>query len=63
MGRAGHYLHIGHRLQGYLAHQLPPPQDHRRALGIGLLKGPEEWQFLMSEVTLYGRVIGGCVVL
>ena len=40
-------------LQGYLAHKkLPPPQDHRRALGIGLLQGPRRRQFLMSEVPL-----------
>ena len=28
----------GSKLQGYLAHRkLPPPQDHRRALGMTLL--------------------------
>ena len=38
--------------QGYLAHKkLPPtPQDFRRALGVGLLQGPRERLFLMSEV-------------
>ena len=41
-------------VQGYLAHKkLPPPQDFRRALGIGLLQGPWRRQFLMSEVPLY----------
>jgi hypothetical protein len=39
---------------GYLAHkELPPPQDHRRAIGIGLLHGPRRRRFLMSEVPLY----------
>ena len=38
-------------LQGYLAHKKPPPpQDHHRALGVGLLLGPRESRFLMSEV-------------
>ena len=28
-------------IQGYLAHKKhPPPQDHHRSLGIGVLKGP-----------------------
>ena len=41
-------------LQGYFAHQkTPPPQDHPRALGIGLQEGPRGEGFLMSEVTLY----------
>ena len=31
----------------------PPPQDHRRALGIFLLKGLTGKRFLMSEVPLY----------
>ena len=31
----------------------PPPEDHRRAIGIGLLQGPMEERFLMSEVPLY----------
>ena len=36
------------QLQGYLAHQkLPPPRDHRRALGIGLLQDPRGVQFLL----------------
>jgi len=40
-------------LQGYLTHtNLPPPYDHRRALGIGLLQGPRRGVFLMSEVPL-----------
>jgi len=30
-----------------------PPQDHRRAIGIGLLEGPMGRRFLMSEVPLY----------
>ena len=30
-----------------------PPQDHHRALGIVLLKGPRDALFLMSEVPLY----------
>jgi len=30
----------------------PPPQDHRRALGTGLLKGPRRRKFPMSEVPL-----------
>ena len=29
-----------------------PPQDHYKALGIVLLKGPREALFLMSEVPL-----------
>ena len=38
-------------IQGYLAHKkLPPPWDHRGALGIALLYGPRGAQFLMSEV-------------
>ena len=40
-------------LQGYLAHKKhPPPQDHPRSLGIGLLYGPRRRQFLVSEVPL-----------
>ena len=40
-------------LQGYLAHKkVPPPPDHRRALGIVLLYGPRRKQFFMSEVPL-----------
>ena len=31
----------------------PPPYDHRRALGIGLLYGPMGGAFLVSEVPLY----------
>ena len=39
----------------------PPPWDHRRALGIVLLKGPVGTLFRMIEVTLwaYWRVIEG----
>ena len=38
-------------LQGYLAHKKrPPPEDHRRALGI---VGARMRWFLMSEVPLY----------
>ena len=41
------------RLQGYLAHKKsPPPRDHHRAPGIGILLGPRESRFLMSEVRL-----------
>ena len=41
-------------VQGYLAHKkLPPrPQNHHRALGIGLLQGPRGGQFIMGEVPL-----------
>jgi len=40
-------------LHGYLAHKKhPPPQDHHRSLGIGLLEGPTAGVFLMSEVPL-----------
>ena len=46
-----------HRLQGYLAHKkLPPPKDHHRSLGIGLLYGPRAGPFLMSEVPLKAQV-------
>jgi hypothetical protein len=37
-----------------LMRNCPPPWDHRRALGIGLLKGARLRWFLMSEVPLYG---------
>ena len=41
-------------IQGYLAHQkLQPPQDHHRALGIGLLQGPRRKQFFMREEPAY----------
>ena len=30
-----------------------PPQEHRRILGLGLLQGPREGLFLMSEVPLH----------
>ena len=41
-------------LQGYLAHKKhPPPQDHHRFLGIGLLQGSTGGGVLMSEVPLY----------
>ena len=54
-------------IQGFFAKKKQPPpydhhrapQDHRRALGIGLLQGPRRRKFLMSEVLLYflsGRV-------
>jgi hypothetical protein len=37
----------------YFTHKkLPPPQDHCRVLGIGLLKGERMRQFLMSEAPL-----------
>ena len=40
-------------VQGYLAHKKqPPPEDHHRSLGIGLLQGPTGGVFLMSEVPL-----------
>ena len=43
----------GRALQGYLAHQKhPPPQNHHRSLGIGLLQGHTGGVFLMSEVPL-----------
>ena len=46
-------------LLGYLAHKKePPPQDHRRALGMVLLYGPRGALFLMSEVPLYSRDSG-----
>ena len=39
-------------IQSHLAHKKPsPPQDHHRALGIGLL-GPRGVRFLVSEVPL-----------
>ena len=37
----------------------PPPKNHRRTLGIVLLKGPRRGVFLMSEVPLQGV---GCKV-
>ena len=45
-------LHVsGVGIQGYLAHKtLPPPSDHRRALGMVLPHGPRRGLFLMSEV-------------
>ena len=36
-----------------LIRNCPPPQDHCRSLGIGLMKGPRGLLFLMSEVPLY----------
>ena len=40
-------------LQGYLAHENPPPpQDYPRPLGTGLLSGPSRTRFLMSKVPL-----------
>jgi len=46
--------HLSREIQGYLAHKKtpPPPKDHHRALGIGLLSGPRGERFLMSEVSL-----------
>jgi len=45
---------VGHeQLQGYLAHKKqPPPFDHHRSPGIGLLQGPTGRGVLMSEVPL-----------
>ena len=41
------------RVQGYLAHKkVPPPQDHRRALGIVLLYRPEWGVGSMNAVPL-----------
>ena len=50
-----HGLHPNPRtLQGYLAYQKPPTHlEQHRALGIGLLYGPEGGLFLMSQVPLY----------
>ena len=46
-----------HIRQGYLAHKKrPPPQEHHRSLGIGLLKGPTGGVFVMSKVPLYVKV-------
>ena len=49
-------------IQGYLAHEkLSPPQDHHRALGMVLLKGPRGGGALMSEVQGYlGHTEQGC---
>ena len=42
------------RLQRYLAHKKhPPPYDHHRFLGIGLLYGPTGGLLLMREVSTY----------
>jgi hypothetical protein len=35
------------------AKKRPPPKDRRRAIGIGLVKGPRVGRFLLSEVPLY----------
>ena len=44
-------------LEEYLAHQeKQPPSDHHRPLGIGILQGPREGRFRMSEVPLYGAL-------
>ena len=49
----------GYGLQGYFAHkEHPPPPDHHRSLGIGLLYGPEGGVLLMSEVPLFGLCFG-----
>ena len=48
-GPARSYMRTGVPRSRKLA---PPPQDHRRALGIGLLHGLRGWRFLMSEVPL-----------
>jgi len=39
-----------------LIRNCPPPQDHHRALGIILLKGPRGALFLMSEVPVLSSV-------
>ena len=50
-GRANGIFTTG--LQGYLAHKKAPnPWDYHRALGIGLLYGPQEALFLMREILL-----------
>ena len=37
-GVQGYQGYLAHKKQGYLAHKkLPPPKDHRRALGMVLL--------------------------
>ena len=61
VGIRAHNLCLSHRAQepymptaqGYLAQKKrPTPQDHHRALGIGVLQGPGGWRFLLSEVHL-----------
>jgi hypothetical protein len=47
MGRGG-------TLHAHLAHnKTSTPSDRHKALGIGLLQGPEGEQFLMREAPLY----------
>ena len=47
-------MHWQFTVKGYFAHKkLLTPQDHRRILGVGLLQGLGEWQFLMGEVPLH----------
>ena len=50
----------GFGVQGYLAYKnSPPPLDHRRALGTGLLQGPRRGWSLMSVVPLYRVYVCG----
>ena len=47
------------QVHGYLAHKKqPPPEGFHRALDIVLLKGARVGLFLMSEVSLYGEILG-----
>ena len=47
----------GRSLQGLLTHKKdPPPYDHHRSLGIGLLWGPRDGLFLIGEVPLYTAI-------
>ena len=49
-----HFRQVLVSLQGRLTHKKPPPPlDHHRALGVGLLWGPTGGVFVMSEVPLY----------
>ena len=50
-GLRGRGTGCAYRATSFIRNYLPP-QDHRRALGIGLLQGPRGWHFLMSEVAL-----------
>ena len=36
-------------IQGYLTLETPPPGDHHRALGIGLMQGPRVGRFLVRK--------------
>ena len=41
-------------LQGHRTHEKhPPPWDHHKSLGIGLLQGPTGGVFHMSELPVY----------